>query len=474
MFFRMIYDGGLAQAAYIVGCQQTGEAVVIDPERDIDRYTRIAAENGLRIVAAAETHIHADFLSGVREFAESGVRAYLSAEGGEDWSYAWPGSRRGDGGAYDVSLLKDHDHFMVGKVRLDVVHTPGHTPEHVCFLVTDVGGGADEPMGALTGDFVFVGDVGRPDLLESAAGHAGAARPSAEALHRSAQRFGHWGEHWQVWPGHGAGSACGKALGAVPSSTVGYELRHSPAMAVRTDGPMFVDFVLADQPEPPLYFARMKRENREGPAILGSLPSPSGVEAGDLAGDASWVIVDTRPWEAFVGGHLPGSLWAPVDQRFCAVVGSYAEPGARIALVVDASALDEAIRRLVRIGLDRVGAWTTPESVRSHQRAGGEVGVIRSEDIATADPGAGATLLDVRSATEHAAGSIEGAVNIQYLQLPKQMSGIPRDRPVRVHCQTGIRSAHASAYLVRAGYDVVNLAGGYAAWARSRERVAQS
>lgn len=140
MFFRMIYDEGLAQAAYLIGCQRTKEAIIVDPERDIDRYVAIAAANNLRIVAAAETHIHADFLSGVREFAERGARAYLPGEGGAEWTHEWPSKRRADGGAYDCVTVKNKDHFMVGNIRIDVAHTPGHTPEHVCYFVTDIGG----------------------------------------------------------------------------------------------------------------------------------------------------------------------------------------------------------------------------------------------------------------------------------------------------------------------------------------------
>nr|WP_243664236.1 MBL fold metallo-hydrolase [Rhodothermus marinus] len=166
MLFRQIFDPKLAQYAYLIGCQQTKEAIVIDPERDVDQYLRLAEEEGLRIVAVAETHIHADFLSGARELAERvGARLYLSAEGEADgWASNWAKN-----GRYDVTFLRDGDTFRIGNIEFRAVHTPGHTPEHLCYLVTDRGGGATEPMGIVTGDFVFVGDLGRPDLLESAA-----------------------------------------------------------------------------------------------------------------------------------------------------------------------------------------------------------------------------------------------------------------------------------------------------------------
>ena len=222
MFMRMIYDEKLAQAAYLLGCQRTGEAIVIDPERDVDRYVDLAAENGLRIVATAETHIHADFLSGSRELAEQvNAKVYVSDEGDADWKYQWL-----DG--YEHQLLRDGDTFSVGNIDFQVMHTPGHTPEHIAFVVTDRGGGATEPIAIATGDFVFVGDLGRPDLLETAAGQAGAMEPSARRLYKTVGRLADIPDFVQVWPAHGAGSACGKALGAVPMSTVGYEKSLQP------------------------------------------------------------------------------------------------------------------------------------------------------------------------------------------------------------------------------------------------------
>jgi hydroxyacylglutathione hydrolase len=292
MYFRQIFDPELAQYAYIIGCQATGEALVIDPERDIDRYVEIAGEEGLRIVAVTETHIHADFLSGAREFAEQhGVKLYLSDEGDENWKYFW--AKDSD---YDVTFLKDGDVFDVGNIRIRAVHTPGHTPEHVSFLVTDRGGGASEPMGIASGDFVFVGDLGRPDLLETAAGVAGAREPSARRLFDSTKRFLALDDHVQVWPGHGAGSACGKALGAVPQSTVGYERRFNAGLSFDEEQ-SFVDAILDGQPEPPIYFARMKELNKSGVPILGDPPSSS---TPAWTARRSWPATSparsTRPW----------------------------------------------------------------------------------------------------------------------------------------------------------------------------------
>jgi hydroxyacylglutathione hydrolase len=296
VFMRMIYDEKLAQAAYLIGCQRSGEAVVIDPERDVDRYIDLAKDNGLRIVATAETHIHADFVSGSRELAERvGAKVYVSDEGDADWKYEWLDKKVG-GGSYDHQLLKDGDSFKIGNIELKAIHTPGHTPEHIVFLVTDHGANATEPIGMATGDFVFVGDLGRPDLLETAAGHAGAMEPSARRLFSTVKKLGEIPDFVQVWPAHGAGSACGKALGAVPMSTVGYEKRFNPAIQAAATEQGFVDFILTGQPEPPMYFANMKRDNKIGPPVLGGLPQPKKMAAADLAKlDTSVVaIVDTR------------------------------------------------------------------------------------------------------------------------------------------------------------------------------------
>ena len=218
MFLKRFYDDGLAQASYFIGCAATGEAIVIDANRDIEPYLATAAAERLRITYVSETHIHADFVSGSRELARAtGGKLYLSGEGGTDWQY---GFAEQDG----ATLVRGGDVLKVGNIRLEVMHTPGHTPEHISFLVTDTAG-ATEPIGIASGDFVFVGDVGRPDLLEKAAKVTNSMEDGARTLFKSLERFRALPDFVQVWPGHGAGSACGKALGAVPTSTVGYERR---------------------------------------------------------------------------------------------------------------------------------------------------------------------------------------------------------------------------------------------------------
>jgi hydroxyacylglutathione hydrolase len=462
MLFRQITDSTLAQYAYLIGCQRTGEAIVFDPERDVDQYLELAAREGLRIVAVAETHIHADFLSGARELAERvKARVYVGAEGGADWQSRWVGP-------YAHTLLRDGDTFQVGNIRFEAVHTPGHTPEHVSYLVTDLGGGATGPIGMVTGDFVFVGDLGRPDLLESAAGVQGVAEPSAHALWRSARRFVQLADSIQVWPAHGAGSACGKALGAIPQSTVGYEKANSHALKLVANERSFVDDILAGQPDPPAYFARMKALNRDGVPLLPKLPEPRrvGAEAHERAelSTIRGIVIDTRPWAAFRDGHLPGALQAPPGKMFPMIVGSYADPESPITLVAEPARVPQLVRDLVRIGYDRVERFVTPEDLARTE------GLVRSRECSPQEAHAlraTAFVLDVRGASEHAAASVEGALNIPYTRLARRLKDLPRDRPVLVHCALGGRSAAATALLAREGFDAINVAGGFEAWRKA-------
>ncbi|MFG0313122.1 MAG: rhodanese-like domain-containing protein [Phycisphaerales bacterium] len=467
MFMRMIYDEKLAQAAYLIGCQATGEAIIVDPQRDVDRYIALAEANDLRIVATAETHIHADFVSGSREIAEQiGAKVYLSDEGDADWKYEWLDQRTG-GGSYDHQLLKDGDSFSIGNIEFRTLHTPGHTPEHICFLVTDHGAGASEPIGMLTGDFVFVGDLGRPDLLESAAGHEGAMEPSARRLYSTLSALDAIPDYVQVWPGHGAGSACGKALGAVPMSTIGYEKRFNPAIGAADSEQHFVDFILSGQPEPPLYFPNMKRDNKAGPPVLGGLPTPPRLDLGTIRDlDPKTVaIVDTRDWESFRAGHIPGSLSFPIRNSFPTDVGSMVKDSDDIYLIIDEQHIDEVVRDLIRIGLDRIKGWCNSADLRPDtDSALATIVEIDADEAADLIANNGARVLDVRRATEHAEGHIDGSTNISHTRLAARMDELPAPDPLLVHCRSGIRSARSCALLKRAGHDVINLRGGYLAW----------
>jgi hydroxyacylglutathione hydrolase len=462
MLLRQIFDPWLAQYAYLVGCPRSGEALLIDPERDIDRYRALAAENGLRITAVAETHIHADFVSGAQEFAaDPAVQLYLSAEGGPDWTYRWPGQRAG------THFLRHGGAFLVGNIRVEAVHTPGHTPEHLSYLITDLGGGADAPIALATGDFVFVGDVGRPDLLESAAGQKGVMEPSARTLRASLHdRLAPFADFLQILPAHGAGSACGKSLGAVPTSTLGYERRFNGALKLAlADGEAFVRDILSGQPEPPLYFATMKRVNRDGIAVTGGVPPAPRLDAEAFARAAARPgtrILDARnDRTAFAAGHVAGSLFAPLRSAFfSAGAGSYLAEGDAILLVLEEAAdADLATRQLYRIGFDHLAGWIPADEARA---AGLLTEHAARIDFAAFDPEAArreGEIIDVRTTAEFHRGHLEGARSFPYTRLKTRVDELPRDRRLFIHCGTGKRAALAAAFLNSAGFEATHIDG---------------
>jgi hydroxyacylglutathione hydrolase len=456
MHFHQVYDAGLAQYAYLIGCEATGKAVLVDPERDIDRYLRLADDNGLSVEAVVETHIHADFLSGARELAErTGVKVYLSALGESDgWGYDWPRQSNAD-----VEFLKDGDTFKVGEIDIFARHTPGHTPEHVTLLVREPG--ASQPLGALTGDFLFVGALGRPDLLEVAANVADTMRPSAKALYASATMFMHEANALVIWPGHGAGSACGKSLGSMPHTSLGYEKLVNPGLqAVGRGEEAFLDHILGAQTEPPMYFARMKELNKAGPPLLGRLPLPERMSLAELklaAGDGALTFVDTRTDRAAVlRAHLPGALFAPLNAMFCTVVGSLiSDSEAPIVLIARGSDVDEATRRLVRIGYDNVAGFVEPDTLQAWFEATGKKASIEAIDFAEAARRLdNATVVDVRSDAERQQAHVPGSVHAPYTRLPEYVDGVPANGALLVHCGSGARASVAAAYLARTGRDV--------------------
>lgn len=482
MFFRQFYDASLAQASYMIGCQVTGEAIVVDPSRDVDAYIRTAAQEGFRIIHVTETHIHADFVSGSRELsALTGARILLSAEGGQDWQYAYAA-------ADNARLLHDGDVVMIGNIKLDVIHTPGHTPEHLSFIVTDTPAAAGA-MGILTGDFVFVGDVGRPDLLEKAAHVSGTMESSARTLYTSLQRFRALPDHLQVWPGHGAGSACGKALGAVPFSTVGYEKLANWALNV-SDEQSFVNEVLDGQPDPPTYFARMKQVNKEGPRVLRGnqappkLP-PSSVHALMLK---HALVIDTRAASAFAQGHVPGTLSIPYNKSFSTWAGWLVDPNVDITLIVNAdehdlspTVLGRAVRDLAAVGFDRVTGWLDQNVLHAWTEAGHSLQLVEQitvhelanrlanqEAVPASDRIA---LVDVRNNEEWSHGHIAGAAHIPLGHLLEGWR-VVNDVPIVVQCQSGARSSIAASLLLHEGHtNVINLVGGFNAWVEHQQPV---
>ena len=471
MLLRLLYDDQLAQASYLVGCQSTGEALVIDPTREIEKYVALANREGLKISAVTETHIHADYLSGARELAhQTGAKLYLSDEGTEDWKYEV--SR--EAGA---ELLHDEDVFWVGNISLEVMHTPGHTPEHISFILSD-NRSADRPMGVFTGDFVFVGDVGRPDLLETAAGMKGTMAASASQLYQSLQRFKELPDFLQVWPGHGAGSPCGKALGAVPQSTVGYEKLFNWALNVDSEDEVVMT-VLEGQPEPPTYFKEMKRLNRVGPPLLSNAPEPAQlpVEQIDAEIERGATVIDLRSADVFASGHIPGTINIPYSGAYLTWAGWIVPHDRPFALIVDADNVRQTVADFQLIGLDDIAGYWTPDVIDAWQEGspGRELqtyGFAEVEDVEAALHDGSTTVIDVRGAADYAEGHLPGAEHVTMGHLPQRIADIPDDKPLIVHCQSGARSAIAAGLLQSLGRrDVRNFQGSYDAWKKAGKPV---
>jgi hydroxyacylglutathione hydrolase len=466
MLLERYYDGALAQASYLIGCQETGEAIVVDPNRDILRYLNVASNNRMRIAYVTETHIHADFLSGSKELAAAAkARLLLSGHGGDSWSY-------GFASAAGARLLRDGESITIGNVRLDVRHTPGHTPEHIVFVVTDLATG-ERPLGMLSGDFVFVGDVGRPDLLERAAKVTGTMEGAARELFASLLRLKDLPDYLQIWPGHGAGSACGKALGAVPQTTLGYERLYNPAFQQKTEAD-FVRWVLADQPEAPPYFAMMKRLNRDGPPAIPTAEPPQldarGVET---ALDRDDWVVDLRSPVAFAQRHIPGTINIPgASKSFVTYAGTVLTYDRPIVLI--AKSMEQAygaIRQLALIGLDNIGGWAVLDVLQQVQSAGRHLASILTIDpqtLAGRLQSNGPRVIDVRGTSEWKEGHVPKATHVYLGDLAERTADLRRDEPIVVHCESGTRSSIAASLLMARGFsNVTNFDGGYAAWQKA-------
>jgi len=464
MYFQHVYDKSLAQASYFIGCQKAGVAAVIDPKRDVDTYIEIAKANNMKITHILETHIHADFLSGSRELAKlTGAGMYLSDEGGETWQYEFPHIG-----------LKDGDQIKLGNLLIDVLHTPGHTPESISFLLTDTPA-IKKPVMLFTGDFVFVGDIGRPDLLEKAAGMKGTQDIGAKQMYESIKKFEVLPDYIQVWPGHGAGSACGKALGAVPSSTVGYEKLRNWAFHFENDAKGFTDYLLEDQPEPPKYFAMMKKLNKVDRPLLTDVPKINLLSAEALKANLAkgMKLIDAREKTEFAAGFIPGSINIQGNNSFGTWAGwllKYDEP---FMLLADESQLDDLTRKLMRIGLDNIEGYISGTS--AFGETGGELqraNNISLKETKTLIHNNNVQVVDLRGAAEYKAGHIAKAENVFVGTLADNLDKISKDRKVIIHCQGGDRASIGYSILARNGFtNVANFSGSINEWVEAGENL---
>jgi hydroxyacylglutathione hydrolase len=447
---------GLAHYSYVISSQ--GKAVVIDPRRDIDVYTDFAQAQDLSITHILETHIHADYASGAHELAEMTGAEFLASshDKGEDFQYQFPHRD-----------LKDGESLQVGDVRITALHTPGHTPEHLSFVIQELSR-SREPMALMSGDFVFVGSLGRPDLLGAAAKQRLAGQ-LYDSLHEKIKSLP---DGLEVYPAHGAGSLCGAGMAERPQSTLGYE-RACNVFFADKNKEKFIQHILSTVPEFPEYYKRMKRINAEGPPILKGLPGDPEMSLAAFRkgiADPDAIVIDLRRQEAFGGGHIPGALNIGGDQNL-STWAAWMVPYDRPIYLVGEDAVEYHARRaLIRVGLDNVKGYLKG-GLKTWLLAGLPVAHIQQisaaelhEQIRRDHP----YVLDVRSPGEWRSGHIKAATHISAGALPSRLVEIPTDRTVHVICGSGYRSSLCTSVLRRAGITkLVNVMGGMTAWNRA-------
>ena len=454
MYFRQYYLGCLSHASYLIGDTTSGQAVVVDPQRDVAEYLADAEANGLTVIKVLETHFHADFVSGHLELADhtGAAIAYGNAAAGR--------------AEFPIETFGDGERIPLGEVELEIRETPGHTPESISIVVYPHGSG-EAPFGVLTGDTLFIGDVGRPDLLSSEGVTAEElARKLYHSLHDKLLTLP---DATKVFPAHGAGSACGKNLSSETVSTIGEQRRTNYALAPMTENE-FVDAVTQGQSVAPLYFAFAANRNRELRELLAddaSVPTLTIEEVLARQHDGA-VVLDARDDMAFAAGHLRGSINVGLGGRFAEYAGEVMPPDTPIVLVTESGHEPEAKVRLARIGFDKVlGALADPiDTFVSHPEFIEPLSRLSAEALAQRiDSVAGLVVIDVRNAGEVALGRIPSAVNISLAELLSRVDELDSSAPTVVHCAGGYRSAIAASLLRSRGFvDVSDLIGGYAAW----------
>ncbi|RVU43188.1 MBL fold metallo-hydrolase [Lujinxingia sediminis] len=441
MIFERLYDSDLAQSSFLIGCSDTGKALVVDPRRDLEPYFRLAREHDLTITDVAETHLHADFLSGGRELARAtGARFWHSAEGDESWQYSGL-----DG--LDAQAMLDGDRIELGRCSIEAVHTPGHTPEHLSFLLYD----GEQAIAGLTGDFLFVGTLGRPDLIDATGLGQNQSEKAARTLYASAQRaMERFPHEVPLWPGHGAGSACGKSIGALPTTTLAMELAGAEwALFVQKgDTQGFIHHILSEQPESPTYFRRMKEENRDGFELRERSARPSRAYPHliqrALCGD--FKVLDLRPRDDFQRAHLKGSLHLPLGPHFATWSG-WVLPEREPLLLITGSGMeaDRAAAALLHVGHDAIVGFLPFEALpRAELTSQPHLEIEEAHQKWQAKE---ATFLDIRGASEWRQGYIPGALHHPLPLLTTEIDAIPRDRDLIVTCGSGRRAAVATSLL---------------------------
>lgn len=446
MIFQQFYLTCLAHASYLIGDESSQRAVVVDPQRDVEQYVAFAQEHGLTITDVVLTHFHADFVAGHLALRDRvGATVHLGRRAPAEFAF---------------HALSESDVIDLGSVKLTTIETPGHTPEGISLVVAEADGA---PTAVLTGDTLFVGDVGRPDLLASVGVTADGL---ARELYGSLRKLAALPDDVKVYPAHGAGSMCGKSLGKETFSTIGREKIGNYALNIR-DEAAFITAVTADQPEAPAYFGHDAAFNKREHDTTEHRSTPLTVDDLRQAIADGVQVLDVRDAAAFAGAHVIGSLNVGLRGQFAMWAGAVLDPAQDIVLVAEPGSEDEALTRLRRIGFDRV---------RGHLAGGmaalaghpvfvtGSRRVDPAELRAWLERGEAPLVIDVRRHDEYATGHIDGGRNIPLQVLSKSLADLPREREIVVHCAGGYRSAIAASLLAARGFHVADLVGGYGAW----------
>ncbi|HVF47647.1 MAG TPA: MBL fold metallo-hydrolase [Pyrinomonadaceae bacterium] len=443
MNFKQFYLGCLSHASYYLG--SGGEAAIIDPQRDVDHYLEQAAANGETIKYVIETHSHADFVSGHVE---------LAAKTGAEIVYGQRAETR-----FPTRKVKDGDELHIGSVALRFLETPGHTPEGITIIATDAST-PGEPAKMFTGDTLFIGDVGRPDLVGSKGfTPAEMAAMLYDSLHEKILRLP---DHTEVYPAHGAGSLCGKSLSKETWSTLGEQRKFNYALQ-RMSRDTFVDLMTTDLAEVPIYFPKSAAKNLQGPAAIGDLAKPRELSSDEVL-VFEGILIDVRSPEDYGHGHVPNSMNIGLGGQFASWAGSLIPIGVPLAIVADSPAqIDEAVTRLARVGHETVASYILFADYSGDQRAVSQVSVNQADEFVTS--GRNVQFVDVRRAGEYAAGHAHQAENAPLDKLSSQIGHLDPAAPTYVICQGGYRSSIGTSILERAGFnELYNVTGGTAAW----------
>lgn len=461
MYFKQFYLGCLAHASYLIGSE--GVAAIVDPQRDVDQYIVEAEAHGLKIKYVIETHLHADFVSGHVE---------LAARTGAEIIF---GHRAG--AIFPHRAVREGDEITVGKVHLRVIETPGHTPESISLLVIDTAH-PNEPQKVLTGDTLFIGDVGRPDLAGST-GYSPA--DMAGLLHDSLhQKLLKLPDGTEVYPAHGAGSMCGRNISKETSSTIGAQ-RHTNYALKEMSKEEFVRMMTIDLPEAPNYFSMDAQLNRKGAVPLDELPAPPAMLPAevDKRMEQGALVLDVREAAAFGTGHVPGSINIGLNGQFASWAGSLISPESRVIIVADAEeSIREAVMRLARVGLENVVGYLDG-GIAAWDGTGREVSSVAQMPVdelraQIAERREGLQILDVRRGSEYASGHVPGAVGVPLAELEKGLASLDRQKPMAVVCASGYRSMAAVSLLKRKGFSrLYNVVGGTSAWVSAGFQVEQ-